>query len=124
MSKHQKNEKNNGNKNDNKQGDNKPKGHSAPSREIPVADLMIGDRVPLGQGDTTATIVNVRRVEEQIIIPAYAHIITYCLDNGQAKGAYSYIVLGDYAKTRVCLTPEEKRVETIKSWVSKLKFWK
>lgn len=120
--KHQKND--NNDKNNDKNKDNKPKGHSVPSREIPVGELQIGDRVPLGNGDVTATIVNTRTVSEQIVIPAYAHIITYCLDNGQAKGAYSYIVLGDYAKTKVCLTKEELRVERVHGWVNRLMFWK
>lgn len=122
-----KNKGNNGNANqDGKSSktEDKPKGHSVPSREIPVGELQIGDRVPLGNGDVTATIVNTRTVSEQIVIPAYAHIITYCLDNGQAKGAYSYIVLGDYAKTKVCLTKEELRVERVHGWVNRLMFWK
>lgn len=130
MSKNSKNDKHQNNNNKQKdhpkdgQASEAKRGHSVPSREIPVGELQVGDRVPLGNGDVTATIVNTRAVSEQIVIPAYAHIITYVLDNGQAKGAYSYIVLGDYAKTKVCLTKEELRAERVRGWADKLMFWK
>lgn len=125
MSKHNKHEK----KNDNQNGksskpEDKPKGHSVPSRMADVTELEVGMILPLGNGDTTATIVNLKAITENIVIPVGGTIVSYQLNNGQAKGAYSYMVLGDYSTLRVALTPEEKRVEQVKSWVAKLKFWK
>ena len=122
-----KNKGNNGNDNQangkSSKPDDKPKQHSVPSRMANVDELELGMILPLGNGDTTATIVNLKAITENIVIPVGGTIVSYQLNNGQAKGAYSYMVLGDYSTLRVALSPEEKRAEKVKSFFNKLKFW-
>ena len=103
--------------------DDKPKQHSTPSRMADVTELEVGMILPLGNGDTTATIVNLKAITENIVIPVGGMVVSYQLNNGQAKGAYSYMVLGDYSTLRVALSPEEKRAEKVKSFFNRLKFW-